>query len=322
MILIVGSTSDPHVEGVTLGLERRGAPFAILDLFSNAGCGVLDEICDGVDLYIGARSINLNSLTAVWWRHKPRGGVPSESAKHLYDYNFIQKEYNYLLNYISGECEHLFCINNRDNAAKADNKLVQLRLAREFGFRIPRTLVSNNPEAIIQFMNSVPDAQYVFKTLTPYMPPTGEITFTSLVNEQDISSDAASVRAAPGIYQERIRKKYELRITVVGSTVFAAKINSGRDQHGAVDWRRTIFADIYSPITLGNPVRDMLIRLHSRFGLVFAAYDLIVDEDDNVIFLEVNPSGQWMWLEDALGLSIADAIAAELYSHRKCAGVA
>ena len=44
-------------------------------------------------------------------------------------------------------------------------------------------------------------------------------------------------------------------------------------------------------------------------GLSFACYDFIVDDDDQVYFLEVNSAGQWMWLEDELGLPISNRIA-------------
>lgn len=59
-----------------------------------------------------------------------------------------------------------------------------------------------------------------------------------------------------------------------------------------IDWRRDVFADIYSAHTLDHDVKSRLLALHKRFGLFYGAYDLIVDEEENYFFMEVNPSGQ------------------------------
>jgi glutathione synthase/RimK-type ligase-like ATP-grasp enzyme len=47
----------------------------------------------------------------------------------------------------------------------------------------------------------------------------------------------------------------------------------------------------------------------SSLKLTFGAIDLIETLDGNYVFLEVNPSGQWLWIDDKLSLGISDAIA-------------
>ena len=34
-----------------------------------------------------------------------------------------------------------------------------------------------------------------------------------------------------------------------------------------------------------------------EFGLNFGAFDIIRDEDDTLYFIELNPNGQWYWIE-------------------------
>lgn len=46
-------------------------------------------------------------------------------------------------------------------------------------------------------------------------------------------------------------------------------------------------------------------RMHLNFG----CFDLIVTPDGEYVFLECNPNGQWLWVELATGLPIAEAIA-------------
>jgi glutathione synthase/RimK-type ligase-like ATP-grasp enzyme len=43
--------------------------------------------------------------------------------------------------------------------------------------------------------------------------------------------------------------------------------------------------------------------------LTFGAIDLIQTNTGEYVFLEINPSGQWLWLDDMLGLGISDTMA-------------
>jgi D-alanine-D-alanine ligase-like ATP-grasp enzyme len=45
------------------------------------------------------------------------------------------------------------------------------------------------------------------------------------------------------------------------------------------------------------------------FGLIYGAFDFIVTPDGRHIFLEVNPAGQYMWVEAKTGLPITAALA-------------
>jgi hypothetical protein len=116
----------------------------------------------------------------------------------------------------------------------------------------------------------------------------------------------------PGVFQERIRKKHELRITCVGDRVFAARIHSQVESGAALDWRRRQFDVPCDVLTGDNDLENTLLSFHLRTGLVFGAYDFIVTPSDELIFLEVNPSGQWLWLEERtkqpITLAVADAL--------------
>ncbi|MEJ2669125.1 MAG: MvdD family ATP-grasp ribosomal peptide maturase, partial [Gammaproteobacteria bacterium] len=47
-------------------------------------------------------------------------------------------------------------------------------------------------------------------------------------------------------------------------------------------------------------------------GLNFGCIDMILTPDDEFVFLEVNPNGQWLWVEHSLGCNISGAIADKL----------
>jgi glutathione synthase/RimK-type ligase-like ATP-grasp enzyme len=119
------------------------------------------------------------------------------------------------------------------------------------------------------------------------------------------------------IYQEYIPKSFELRVTCVGRRIFAAKILSQDNARTVVDWRRDQFNLNYEATTLPEKVERKVIRVLKELGLHFGAFDFIVTPEGRCVFLEVNSSGNWLWLEDRLPLPISNAIADWLCAHRE-----
>lgn len=260
---------------------------------------------------------NAESVKAIWWRQKPNPIVPGSSASALYDYYFQAKEWNHLQEFIGMEFNEVYALNPRASAARANNKILQLRVATKYGFEVPRTLVSNNSDAVSFFIGEHSGKSIVFKTMTPYMGPTGLVTYTTIIEHADVENFKFSLRKAPGIFQHYVEKEYELRITVVGEDIFAAKINSRESANAQVDWRKSIFDDIYEKYSVSADFQRRLLALHREFGLIYGAYDFIIKPGGEPVFLEVNPSGQWMWLEEMLGFPISEKIAKLLVAHKK-----
>jgi hypothetical protein len=53
------------------------------------------------------------------------------------------------------------------------------------------------------------------------------------------------------------------------------------------------------------------------FGLNFGCFDFIVSKRDEIIFLECNCNGQWLWVQERTGQPIGEAIAGQLLLHSK-----
>ena len=119
--------------------------------------------------------------------------------------------------------------------------------------------------------------------------------------------DRAGWERAMYMTQQRISTRRHVRLTVVDGTMFAALIESPH-----LDWRRDTDACRYkivdTPVEVAGPVRRLMALLRLRC----AALDFAVDQAGRWWFLEVNPNGQWLWIEHATGLPIAAAIAAAL----------
>jgi glutathione synthase/RimK-type ligase-like ATP-grasp enzyme len=118
------------------------------------------------------------------------------------------------------------------------------------------------------------------------------------------------MRWAPVILQPYIDKAYEVRATVIGEKVFAAAIFSQSSTRTTYDWRRyNVKHTPHKPFKLSPEVEERCISMVRHLGLVFGAIDLICTPDNRFVFLEINPNGQWAWIEILTGLPIGDAIA-------------
>lgn len=104
--------------------------------------------------------------------------------------------------------------------------------------------------------------------------------------------------------QEYVPKQYEVRITVINNTFYTVRI----DTKNKVDWRIDYENHKYTLIDCPLRIRKDCIAMLKDFNLVFGAFDYIVTPNNECFFLELNPNGQWLWLEEALDLDISEKI--------------
>lgn len=118
--------------------------------------------------------------------------------------------------------------------------------------------------------------------------------------------------AAPVIYQPNVPKLFDVRVTIVGEEIFAAAIDSQVEPTARTDWRQTAHDLKHERHSLPIEVERGCLRLMRELGLVFGALDFVLTPDGRYVFLEINPNGQWLWIEDKLGFPITRQVAAWL----------
>ncbi len=112
-----------------------------------------------------------------------------------------------------------------------------------------------------------------------------------------------------GVFQHYVAKDYELRITVIGERIFAGRINSQKHAESSVDWRHRPFDMEPEPHALPAEIGESILAFLHAFGLVYGAFDFVVMPDGRYVFLEINPGGQYMWVESVTGMPITEALA-------------
>jgi glutathione synthase/RimK-type ligase-like ATP-grasp enzyme len=201
---------------------------------------------------------------------------------------------------------------------EAEFKPYQLLVATELGLSVPKTLVSNRPDSVRAFCDSQ-DEVIAKPARSGHVVRDGVdcAVFTTKLRKCDLG-DLADTQLSPTIYQELIPKKYDIRVTIVGSRVFAAAIDSQSDPNALIDWRKTTNPNLpHFPIDLPASLISKLLELMSRLSLTYSAIDLVLTPDGRYIFLEVNPNGQWLWIDDMLSLGISRAVAEWLSGSKK-----
>jgi glutathione synthase/RimK-type ligase-like ATP-grasp enzyme len=136
-----------------------------------------------------------------------------------------------------------------------------------------------------------------------------QMVFTSPVTEADFA-EIDGLRHCPAVFQEWVPKEVELRVAVVGDQIFAASVDASGSAQGAVDWRKDgQLAAAFRRDSLPPAVAAAVLRLMRACGLVYGSLDIVRRPDGEHVFLEINPAGEWVWLEAMAGLPIAEALA-------------
>lgn len=193
-----------------------------------------------------------------------------------------------------------FWINPPAGRARANLKPWQLARARDVGLAIPPTLFSNDPERIRAFLARWP-GETVYKPFVPTHWDRGEegiaFFFTSPVGPDDLPEDEI-LRLSPGIFQRRVAKACELRVTYMGEHAVCARLLSQRRESSREDWRNAFAGLDVEPAELPEEVDARCRRLMHELGIVFGCIDLIVTPAGEHVFLEVNEMGQFLWLDE------------------------
>lgn len=251
--------------------------------------------------------ISLNKFSSVYFR---RPEIPEFKFSTLSsgEKEFLRKETIYLLEGIYKITRNSYWVSPIYAIRAAENKVYQLELAKLLGFNIPETLISNSYEECKKFYELY-DSYCILKPIKSGLieeENNSKVIFTSqLIN---FPTEKDKVESFPLFIQKKIDKKADVRVIVVGSKVFATLIHSQEHFETSTDWRRGGIELKHSEIDLPPKLQNSCVKLLRKLNLKFGAIDFILDKNDNFIFLEINPNGQWAWIENKTDYNISSEI--------------
>jgi MvdD family ATP-grasp ribosomal peptide maturase len=261
---------------------------------------------------------DLREVTAIWHRRLSFGvQLPAELDSQLRHASIGEARAAAHGMLASLKC---FRMDHLRHIRHAENKQLQLQVARELGLDTPRTLTTNDPAAVRAFAQTC-EGGMVTKMLSSfaiYEEGKELVVFTNPVKPEDLV-DLSGLSLCPATFQELLSKSLEIRVTVVGQQhVMSAAVDSQVSERATHDWRRDGVRMIqdWRPYQLPSEVEEKILRLMDYFSLNYGAIDIILTPDNRHVFLELNPSGEFFWLEQTPGLPISDAIADLLLSKK------
>ena len=293
-VLVLTHQFDPTDDLVVDELNRRDVPLFRADIGQFPGeltatAELASSAWSGV-LRLGERAVRLDAVTGVYYR-RPTGFRFAEAMSgEEKRWATIQAR----LGFGGVLAAQNPWLNHPHMIAFAEYKPVQLAAARAFVGSLPRAVCK--PFGGNTFADS--DGLH-------------QIFCTGVTAEQI----TGSVRHTAHLFQERVPKSHEIRLTVVDDEMFAARIDAG-SAAGHQDWRSDYRHLAYSAAEIPDGVGDAVRALLRRMRLRFAALDFVVDHDGRWWFVELNPNGQWGWIEDEVGFPIATAVARALAAAR------
>lgn len=246
--------------------------------------------------------IDLRKIKSVYYR---RPLLPNIKQIDLStgEENFILSEMNNCLEGLYKILNSAFWICPVFAIREAESKIYQLQIAKELGFSIAPSLITNQNISAKEFLDEFNSIVKPIKTGLIEEKGKEKIIFTSLF---DNASDLQRIQSCPTYFQKFINKTTDIRVTVIGNKVFPAQILSQDFNETKVDWRKGDRIKLkYERIELPEKITKQCIQLTKKLGLNFGAIDFVKDDMNNYIFLEINPNGQWAWIEKQLGYNLS-----------------
>ncbi|GAA0660315.1 ATP-grasp ribosomal peptide maturase [Streptomyces thermocarboxydovorans] len=303
-VLILTCEEDVTADMVVVHLNDAGVPVMRLDPADlTVGVSLSGEFVHGRfrgHLSAGGRLVSLGGLRSVWVR---RPGVPAQRAQHASAW-LTEEASQALYGMLRGS--HARWMNHPDAARRARHKPWQLRLAQQCGLPVPATVITTFPRAAREFAERYPDL--VVKPVSGAHPqdPPRAVPTSRVAPDTDFSA----VAFGPTLLQRRIAKRADVRLTVVGEKLLAARKAAAPDADAQeVDVRFAGPGAPWEPAEVPPRTAETVLRYMREAELAYGAFDFVEDADGVWWFLECNQSGQFGFVEVETGQPIARTIA-------------
>lgn len=313
MILIITNKDDVTVDFIVKELQVRDVQYYRLNTED-----IPDKIHVNFDLNqntfmlvdkIKNIKFNLLSFSSVYYRRPLLSDFDYIENVSLQELNYLRSEITYILEGIYKVLRNKYWLNDVYSIREAENKIYQLQMAQEVGFRIPTSLISNESEQVYNQKRKCNNDCIIKPIKSGNMKDVNhsKVVFTTKLSDEQFENNER-IESFPIFIQENVHKQFDLRITVIGNTVYTAQIHSQLEKDSEVDWRKGQQILEHSNHELPTEIVGMCIELTKKMNLNYSAIDMILDKNGNYIFLEINPNGQWAWIEKRLDFPLSKRI--------------
>jgi glutathione synthase/RimK-type ligase-like ATP-grasp enzyme len=314
--LVISNRDDLHASAVIELLNEGQQPVFRLnteDLLTSVGLALSqgpEEDALTIRQLDTGRELRAADIGAVWFR-RPAPPVPNARLDEV-AHTIVASEARWFLRWVYAWLQDKWWLASPWAIDHAAAKPLQLQVAIRSGLKVPRTLYSNDPATVGAFCRDCsriaikPIRETGYEEHGRFRP-----FYTAIEPAEAFAALSGSFDMSVNFLQEAVDKAYELRVTWVDGKAIPVRIHSQSGPAEArEDWRTVDWRDLsHDVVALPSEVEAALGRYMKAMGLRFGAIDFIVTPAGDHVFLECNPNGQWLWLDEAAQAGVARAIA-------------
>lgn len=255
------------------------------------------------------KNLRLDGFT-FWYRRSPKNDFLDDLEFHSKSASELRKEYQVLEKYYHSKIPNHKTISHPDNNSL--NKLIVLDLARDCGIKTPHSRIVTNKNEVSEFIkeNTEVITKPLFEVISKREGNDILYVYTSVVELEDIKE----TDFFPSLLQNKIKKEFEIRVFYFFGDFYSIAIFSQNKDSTSVDFR---IYDYKKPnrnvvINLPQSLREKLKNLMDKVGLKTGSIDLIFTPRKEMVFLEINPVGQFGMVSRAGNFNLEKIIAEKL----------
>lgn len=300
MLLIITNSTDTTADYLVKRFYRLALPFVRFDTDTCLGSLRFEYRNSQPRIQLDGITFSPSDFTNVWYRRPERVRLPRIDSSPESD--FSRSEWSAAIEGFFAHIPVERWMNHPAREAVASHKVQQLSRAQEIGFAIPDTLVTQEPTELRKFFK-LHSGRVIAKPMSiGHISRKGDgvdsLIFTNRVSFEDVVN-CDELTECPTLFQAEIQKHSDIRITVVDGEINAVELTAqDPDGHQRCDIRRNHMEDVqHTSIQLPEVIRERVLALVRSYGLRYSAIDMAVSDRGDWIFFEINPNGQWAWMD-------------------------
>lgn len=258
------------------------------------------EIGDGI-------VVPISELDSIWWR-RSRSDQRLELDYSTSHTDLINNDWRGSIRGALETGHKGSWISHPSATERASNKLTQLAVAQECGIRVPRTLVSNNPTSVRDFVKEISSGVIA----KPVVGTKHDLLFTQLIDSTALVDEA--IISVPAIYQEFVPGTDHLRINCFGEYMHGSIISTSD-----LDWRQDLTSSNLREWQVPNDLAGSIKAILKRLDLAMGVFDFKITPSGEFVWFEVNPQGQFLFLEGLTKAPLLKEFSSFLATHHRSA---
>lgn len=304
--VVIDCIRSAGAEAIRFDVDRYPLEITLSTLYNDNNWRVFLDTGDAIH--------DLETVTAVWYRRSYDIG---KGLSEVLEEEYVNPSMSEIKRTLFGMLESLPCFKMErfSTYRRLDSKEEQLRLAVRHGLMVPPTCISNDAAFVKDFikLQQEPVITKMQSSFAIYREQEEHVVFTNDLQDHHLN-DMDGLRYCPMTFQQKLEKKLELRVTIVGREIFTFSVDSQKNEQARTDWRKEgrNLMDDWHPYMLPETVQAKLLAFMDDYGLNYGAIDLILTPRDEYYFLEINAAGEYFWLDRLCNNAISQQIAAVL----------